>query len=548
MVRSQHINNPSCYRASHFLIGNQLGTLERHVVTQQNQASCGGPAVDLEYRWWGPSGLHVKRTGETTENLTLALKDPKPIGRNRAMSTSSLQSFLDKPRVFVLSDISNEPDDAESLVRFLLYSNQFDTEGIVAVTSTWMKTKVCPQDMHKIIDGYAGVVDNLNNHTHPDHPYPTAETLRSLVKSGPPVYGFEGVGTDKPLTDGHRLLLDRIEASSDRPLWVLVWGGTNVLAQVLLTIKEKYPADKAASLRAKLRVYTISDQDDTSAWIRAEFPDIFYISSVHAWNQYGLAAWTGIAGDRYYGFDQGGPDFSKMTKSWIKKNIQVGPLGSTYPDYIFIPEGDTPTFLYLIQNGLGVREHPEYGSWGGRYALTDLSGRGLSGRHYSDTTDAVVGADGKTYTSNQATIWRWRDTFQNDFASRIQWSLHPDFKAANHHPVLCVNDSWGHEALELEIEAGEDIVFDASSSYDPDGDSLSFKWWQYKEPTATQWLVRFEVSNLEIENLDPDARRVKRIMIQTMNKDLRGAAEAGSAPDNIAEVMKAFGADDWNAN
>ncbi|CRK33365.1 hypothetical protein BN1708_001052 [Verticillium longisporum] len=508
------------------------------------------------------------------------------------MSTSSLQSFLDKPRVFVLSDISNEPDDAESLVRFLLYSNQFDIEGIVAVMSTWMKTKVCPQDMHKIIDGYAGVVDNLNNHTHPDHPYPTTEKLRSLVKSGPPVYSFEGVGTDKPLTDGHQLLLDRIEASSDRPLWVLVWGGTNVLAQVLLTSKEKCPADQAASLRAKLRVYTISDQDDTSAWIRAEFSDIFYISSVHAWNQYGLAAWTGIAGDRYYGFDQGGPDFSKMTKSWIKKNIQVGPLGSTYPDYIFIPEGDTPTFLYIIQNGLGVREHPEYGSWGGRYALTDLSGKGLAGRHYSDTTDAVVGADGKTYTSNQATIWRWRDTFQNDFASRIQWSLNADFEAANHHPVLCVNDSWGHGALELEIEAGEDIVFDASSSYDPDGDSLSFKWWQYKEPTATQWLVRFEVSNLEIENLEPDARRVKvripppeqccfdrfttgspvargqllhlvlevtdngtpaltsykRIIIQTTNKDLRGAVEAGSAPDNIAEVMKAFGADDWNAN
>ncbi|RBQ99434.1 hypothetical protein VDGD_20081 [Verticillium dahliae] len=103
------------------------------------------------------------------------------------MSTSSLQSFLETPRVFVLSDISNEPDDAESLVRFLLYSNQFDIEGIVAVTSTWMKTKVCPQDMHKIIDGYAGVVDNLNNHTHPDHPYPSAEKLRSLVKSGPPV-------------------------------------------------------------------------------------------------------------------------------------------------------------------------------------------------------------------------------------------------------------------------------------------------------------------------------------------------------------------------
>lgn len=98
-----------------------------------------------------------------------------------------LQSFVQKPRVFILSDISNEPDDAESLVRYLLYSNQFKTEGLVAVTSTWMKDKVCPQDMHKIIDAYAGAVDNLNKHAHPDCPYPTADYFRSIIKAGPPV-------------------------------------------------------------------------------------------------------------------------------------------------------------------------------------------------------------------------------------------------------------------------------------------------------------------------------------------------------------------------
>lgn len=98
-----------------------------------------------------------------------------------------LQTFPNKPRVFVLTDISNEPDDAESLVRYLLYSNQFQTEGLVAVSSTWMKNKVCPQDIHKILDAYAGAVDNLNKHTHPDYPYPSANSLRALVKSGPPV-------------------------------------------------------------------------------------------------------------------------------------------------------------------------------------------------------------------------------------------------------------------------------------------------------------------------------------------------------------------------
>ena len=33
-----------------------------------------------------------------------------------------------KPRVFVLTDISNEPDDEESLVRFLVYANEYDVK------------------------------------------------------------------------------------------------------------------------------------------------------------------------------------------------------------------------------------------------------------------------------------------------------------------------------------------------------------------------------------------------------------------------------------
>lgn len=104
-----------------------------------------------------------------------------------ATTTSTLQTFPGKPRVFVISDISNEPDDAESLVRFLLYANQFTVEGLVASTSTWMKTQVCPQDMLKIIDGYEGAVDNLNKHAHPDFQYPSADYFRGLVKSGPAV-------------------------------------------------------------------------------------------------------------------------------------------------------------------------------------------------------------------------------------------------------------------------------------------------------------------------------------------------------------------------
>ncbi|KAJ9646649.1 hypothetical protein H2201_008791 [Coniosporium apollinis] len=213
--------------------------------------------------------------------------------------------------------------------------------------------------MHKIIDAYANMTDDLNAHVHPDFPYPSAEYFRSIVRSGPKCYGMEAVKADVPLSDG-ALLLQKLE-SSQEPLWVLCWGGTNVLAQVLSHI-QTLPAAADARLRAKLRVYAISDQDDTGAWLRARFPDLFYICSVHGWNQYGRATWAGIAGDRYYRFDQGGPDFTTVSREWLRQNVQVGPLGAAYPDYMFIPEGDSPTFLYLIQNGLGVRERPEYGS------------------------------------------------------------------------------------------------------------------------------------------------------------------------------------------
>lgn len=104
------------------------------------------------------------------------------------VSAITLNSFPNKPRVFVLSDISNEPDDSESFVRYLTYSNQFQTEGIVATTSTWLKNETDPDAMLDIIDAYGKVVDNLNHHAPADSQYPSAEHMRSLVRAGSPVY------------------------------------------------------------------------------------------------------------------------------------------------------------------------------------------------------------------------------------------------------------------------------------------------------------------------------------------------------------------------
>ncbi|KAJ5321242.1 hypothetical protein N7476_004244 [Penicillium atrosanguineum] len=440
---------------------------------------------------------------------------------------SMLVPFHDKPRVFILSDISNEPDDQESLTRYLLYSNQFQTEGIVAVTSTWLTDEVHPEAMMSVINAYGNVTSNLNRHAPLGSPYPSGDHVRSLVRKGAATYGMKAVGKDIPLSDGGKLLLERLQDETDEPLWVLAWGGTNVLAQVLYKIHENYFSTKAKAMRSKLRVYTISDQDDTGAWIRQQYPDIFYISSIHGWNQYGLAAWIGISGEDYYGEDAGGPDFSKVTHKWLHDNIQIRPYGkAAYPDYAYIMEGDTPTFLYLIQNGLGVREHPDYGSWGGRYSKVNPS-TVLNFNHYSDAADRVLGKNNHTYISNRATIWRWRNAFQNDFAARMQWSLPANMSKPNHHPVVSINGSTGPVLLNLTVEAGSTVTLDASATSDPDGDALTFNWFQYKEPGSTDWNVEAQVPQLNISTSNGGRLAQMPIPAEKVSCDGEGANPSG---------------------
>src|SRR5689334_18655747 len=109
----------------------------------------------------------------------------------------------DKPRVIVLTDIGNEPDDSESMVRFLLYTNDFDVEGLLAVTSTWLRTAVHPEMIEERVRAYGKVRDNLTVHA---AGYPEMSSLLSLIKAGRPEYGMSGVGAGKD-TDASRAII-----------------------------------------------------------------------------------------------------------------------------------------------------------------------------------------------------------------------------------------------------------------------------------------------------------------------------------------------------
>ncbi len=388
-----------------------------------------------------------------------------------------------KPRVVVLTDIMNEPDDQQSLVRFLVYSNEYDVEGLVATTSVFLPNRTSKERILEVLDGYGKVRDNLLLHA-PD--YPSLEYLKSVSKAHLPLLGLEGVGQNKG-SEGSRHIIEVVDREDNRPIWITVWGGANCLAQALWEVRENRSKEELDKFVSKLRVYAISDQDDTGRWLRTTFPNLFYIVSPSSHlgpNEFHKATWAGISGDKFY---QNGPmhHFDLVSNEWLKENIVDGhgPLGEFYLESAFIMEGDTPSFLGLIDNGLGSSFSPAYGGWGGRYSLVQT---------YAETRpiwtndqfsrDEVVAEDGLTYVSDQATIWRWREAYQHDFAARMDWCV-KEYSEANHNPIVTLNGNSGKSIVRITAKSGDVLVLDAFGSYDPDGDELNYRWFAYKEAT-----------------------------------------------------------------
>ncbi|HXS74822.1 MAG TPA: nucleoside hydrolase-like domain-containing protein [Terracidiphilus sp.] len=396
-----------------------------------------------------------------------------------------VDDFTGKPRVVVISDIGNEPDDQMSFVRLLMYSNEFDIEAMIASTSTWQKEKTHPETMRELIDAYGEVRPNLLLHA---KGWPEVADLRARVFAGQSAYGLAGSGPGKS-SDGSKAIARAAERADSRPLWLCIWGGANTLAQALADLKAAHSTDEMAKLIAKLRVYSISDQDDAGPSIRKQFPDLFYIvsPSTPTSGEYASATWTGISGDEYYRNGEGA-DATTVTNEWLDRNIRSkGPLGKKYPKFMFIMEGDTPSFLGLIDNGLNAYRRPDWGGWGGRYNYRQPYGethpiwtQGGDEFKRVDSRDTVIGSDGKPHTSDQATIWRWRDAFQNDFAARMSWAV-ADFKHANHNPIAVVNGQAGTAPLEMDLRAGQTITLDAGQSSDPDGQPIHYHWFHYAE-------------------------------------------------------------------
>lgn len=423
-----------------------------------------------------------------------------------------------KHRMFLMSDLENEPDDSQMLVHLLIYANEVDIEGLVAVTSRWLQHETHPESIVARVEAYGAVRDNLMQHA---MGWPTAEALLRRIGSGPVSeegYGMDAVG-DGQASSGSELFIEALLSDDPRPLHVCVTAGANCLAQALWDLQPRVPAADFDALIRKIRVYDDSGQDNAGAWMTRTFPHLFYVRGQFQ----PFALFGGRAGDPVLSVD--GPytwepyEYSEAGQdAWAAEHIRTnhGPLGALYPSrkmnnrYWSLEGGNTSTWIGLINRGLYHPGHITWGGWGGRFTAEkqrDVPG-GQQGvpateRLFRPYWMYMEAAD--TWSDPEATdpsragwersiftpIWRWRRAYTNDLKARMDWCVVGP-EAANHNPVAALNGDMGRTIVLTMAQPGETVELDASDSTDPDGDNLTFAWELYPEAGTYSGAVAIE--------------------------------------------------------
>lgn len=382
----------------------------------------------------------------------------------------SFQVYSQLPRLLVTTDIGGDPDDQQSMIRLMVYSNEFEIEGLIASASgtpgELKKEVINPLLIEEIVDAYAKIENNLTLHS-PD--FPSAAHLKSIIKKGNPHRGWKNIGEGHD-TEGSDWIIQCVDKPDTRPLNIAIWGGQTDLAQALWKVKNTRTPDEYEAFVSAIRVYDIADQDGIFPEMWEAFPGLSYILAKAPKGQ-------DKRNSVFRGMYLGGNE--KITSmEWIKDHVleNHGPLGELYPlktwtapnPYGVMKEGDTPSWFFFLKNGLNCPDHPEHGGWRGRFIKNP-------DKYYYDAIDSV-----DNEANARATVYRWRDDFQREFAARMDWCVQ-DITNANHKPVVVVNKHVEQEPLVIRRKAGRKVKLDASYSTDPDGDDLIFKWSIYPE-------------------------------------------------------------------
>ena len=385
-----------------------------------------------------------------------------------------------KPRLVVCTDIAPadvEPDDMESMVRLMSYADLFEIEALI--TSVGWNCDPYPKEwaqyLQRVIEAYRMDVPKLMKRSGqtaflPNSEeekcqfvgyWPSADYIKSRAVMGSERGGIKVIGEDND-SPGSELLIQLADEDDPRPIYVAAWGGANTLAQAIWRVKQTRSAEELKRFANKFRIYTITDQDmqynmrmdrvcSSHMWLRQEFKDDLQF----VWDE---STW------------QEQCELGKRNWQLHQDNIQgKGALGREYPDYKWGVEGDTPSFLYVMPNGLNDPEDPHQAGWAGYHE------RGLCA---DSLTTAWTSWQEPVISISVGYKTRFYPDEINDFMARMQWA---DEGQGNHNPQVVINGCEGLQPIHIQAKAGDSIRLDASSSIDPDGDKLTFLWWQQPE-------------------------------------------------------------------
>jgi hypothetical protein len=420
-----------------------------------------------------------------------------------------------KPRTIVTTD--GELDDVDSFIRLLLHANEFKIEGLVISSSMWhykgddKGTKfISEMEMTKnmygertelrwpgtdwiynLLDAYGKVYPNLKLHS---HDFPTAEYLRSVTRIG----NIDFEGEMEKDTEGSEFIKAKLLDANTEPLYLQVWGGTNTIARSLKSIEVQYKGTPQwtsiyKKVCDKAIIYAILDQDATyRKYISVNWPDVkIYYNASQFWcfaylwktavpSQLHHYLEGNFMGQKiinnhgallkmYYSYGDGNPPAGEIEDIYsdpqkIKKN-----MWGSFTQYDFISEGDSPAFFHLIDVGLDNLNNPHFGGWGGRLVQSPIAPNRWEDGDLAMDFDPYKNVMDKTYPQT-----RWVDVLQNEFAARADWCVLP-YDKANHPPEVNVV-----QKNNLFVVAGQKVNLKAVVS-DPDGDKVTYKWWQYHE-------------------------------------------------------------------
>lgn len=464
--------------------------------------------------------------------IALGSAPDEALGRTTA-KTTALPRYLEtppgqKPRVVITAD--PELDDSNSMVRYLLYSTDFRTEGLIYTSSefhwkgdgkgttfsmpgreyTKFGLKLCPCTSYRwapgerfiddAVENYAKAYPNLRIH---DRDYPTPGYLKSKIRWGN--VDFEGeMSKDTP---GSNLIKSLLLDNEESPVYLHAWGGQSTIARALKSIEEQYKGTpRWAAIRAKVIrkavIHPSGEQDNTYAeYIKPNWPEIRYRRQA-----------GGVPLSYNAQLMVSEEDAAYFTADWMRANVaSKGPLGAFVRlwgdgkqmvkgdifDYFgiahvsadelkkqgyivwtppraqgeFLGEGDTGTYLNLLDNGLRGYRGDSFGGWGG-YLVRDPEAYAAQMRLMMA---AFMQGGAAAGPRPPRPTHPFLAAAERDYAARFIWATTPDYKAANHNPRITLRTP-----RQLNARPGQALNLSATTS-DPDGNKVSVRWWRWKE-------------------------------------------------------------------